>query len=348
MLKPIGGEQVGFVGATVVVEMPGDLRTAVHRVAETQAHAIGVAREVAAVVREEAFGRPVEVTGLEEPEHHREQREGSWIVVGAGDEPEHLDLRLDGRAVVGEHVDPIVLCERGRRAVRASREREAAGTVETPDPLAERAVGAVFERRPPVVERGVGRGELPGVRRLGGGVEVVTWSVEELVEVPAAFEVDERQTERAVGDATRNAHHVVGDAQPRCVRLDAGRDLRREWNEQELSEQHELEHACAKCGVAEAHRLAELVGADGSERLDVDGDTRHRFGHREDHGTLGDSDSAGRRGRGDRRSRDDLHLFGRRRHEERLVGSRQRDRDRVGHVSLQGCCSERVTRIELA
>ena len=95
-----------------VVEVPGELRAAIHRVAEAHGHAIGVAREVAAVVLEEALRRAVEVAGLEQPEDHREQRERGRVVVGARDEPEHLDLRLDGRAVVGEHVDPVVLRER--------------------------------------------------------------------------------------------------------------------------------------------------------------------------------------------------------------------------------------------
>ena len=44
------------------------------------------------------------------------KRERTRIVVGAGDEPEHLDLALDRRAVVGQHVHPVVLGEERRRA----------------------------------------------------------------------------------------------------------------------------------------------------------------------------------------------------------------------------------------
>ena len=58
-----------------VVEVPREHRAAVHGVGEPHGHAIDVAREVAAVVLEEALGRVEEVAGLEQAEHHREERE---------------------------------------------------------------------------------------------------------------------------------------------------------------------------------------------------------------------------------------------------------------------------------
>ena len=88
---------------------------------------------------------------------------------------------------------------------------------------------------------------------------------EEAVEVAAALEVDERETERAVRDAARDPDHVVGNAELPGVLLDPGGDLRRQRHEEQLAEQHELHHARAECRIAEAHRFAELVGGDARE-----------------------------------------------------------------------------------
>src|SRR5437764_5504139 len=99
---------------------------------------------MSAVVAEESTRGPEEVPRLEEPEHHREQRERARVVVGARDEPEHLDLRFDRGAVVREDVDPVVLRQRRRRALRAPGKREPARAVEAPDALTQRALGAVL------------------------------------------------------------------------------------------------------------------------------------------------------------------------------------------------------------
>ena len=200
------------------------------------------------------------------------------VVVGPGDESEHLDLRLDRRAVVGEHVDPVVLREVGRRALRATGEREAARAVEAPHALAERPLGAVLERGPPSVELVVGARGFPRLVECTRRVQVLGRLREHLLEVAAALEVDQREAERPVGDASHHRDHVVADAEPRGVRLDALRDLAGDRDEQHLAEQHDLHHALAERLVPVAERLGELLGTERRHGRHVDG----VFGHRDD------------------------------------------------------------------
>lgn len=87
-------------------------------------------REVAAVVAEEALRGGLDVSRLEESEHHREQCEGGRIVVRARDESEDLDLGLDRGSVVGEHVDEVVLGQEWRSGLRMAGKREAPRAIE--------------------------------------------------------------------------------------------------------------------------------------------------------------------------------------------------------------------------
>ena len=151
--------------AVGVVDVVREHRPAVHGVGEAHRHAVDVAGEVAAVVLEEPLGRVEEVAGLEQAEHHRQQRERLGVVVAARDQAEDLDLGLDRRAVVGEHMDPVVLGEVRRRALGPAGEGEATRPVEAPHALAQRAVRAVLERRPLGVEGVVGVHACPTRRR---------------------------------------------------------------------------------------------------------------------------------------------------------------------------------------
>ena len=74
-----------------------------------------------------------DVARLEEADDLGEQGERVGIVVRPRDEAEHLDLRLDGRSVSGEHVHPVVLGEQRRRAPGFPRKDETARVVELRD-----------------------------------------------------------------------------------------------------------------------------------------------------------------------------------------------------------------------
>ena len=91
-------------------------RTAVHGVGQAQLH-VRTGREVTLGVLEES-GTGLEISRLEQRDDHGQQREGVEVVVGPGDEPEHLDLGLDRRAVVGQDVHPVVLGEHRWRRTR--------------------------------------------------------------------------------------------------------------------------------------------------------------------------------------------------------------------------------------
>ena len=94
--------------------------SAPRRIASATRIAIAVPDAQVAGVGLEQPGAGAQVAGLEQRHHHGQQREGAHVVVGAGDEREDLELGLDRRAVVGEHVHPVVLREQRRgRAGRA-------------------------------------------------------------------------------------------------------------------------------------------------------------------------------------------------------------------------------------
>jgi hypothetical protein len=66
---------------------------------------------------------------------------------------------------------------------------------------------------------------------------------EQLLEVPAALEVDEGEAERAAGDPADDPDHVVADPEPIGVLLDARADLGRDGYEQHLGEQRRAPRA---------------------------------------------------------------------------------------------------------
>ena len=106
-----------------------------------------------------------DVAGLEEPDQRRQPREALRVGIGATDEREDLELALEVRAVVGEHVHEVVL-----REVRRVRRRAFPGSAK-PRPsyishtaAPERPCGQVRERRPPRRELGV---DLRRLERVG-------------------------------------------------------------------------------------------------------------------------------------------------------------------------------------
>ena len=145
---------------------------------------------------------------------------------------------------------------------------------------------------------------------------------EEAVEVAAAFEVDEREAQRAACHAACHAEHVVGHAELPGVLVHPSGDFRRQRNEEHRAQQHQLHHARTEGRIPEAHRFAELVGGDRCDCVDVDGDARHRLDHGPQDGALSGRDPARRRARQTNGSRDHVHLVRRRRHQEHLVGAR--------------------------
>ena len=138
--------------------------------------------------------------------------------------------------------------------------------------------------------------QLPRVGQRARRVEVRRRLGEQLLEVPAALEVDEREPERPVGDAPDDVDHVVADAEPGGVLLDPGRDLGRDRHEQHLGEQHHLDHPRAERRIAVAQADRELVGADGLDLGDVDREAGHRLDVRVEHRELHRGQAARRRG----------------------------------------------------
>ena len=141
--EPVDAQQVGTTAVRAAQ------RAAAHRVGEPDRHAL--VREVTAVVLEQP-GAARQVAGLEQADHHREQRERARIVVGARDEREHLDLALDRRAVVGEHVHPVVLREQRRRAPGPAGERRSPARRRTSRPR-DRACRREGRAAPPTAAR---------------------------------------------------------------------------------------------------------------------------------------------------------------------------------------------------
>ena len=135
--EPVVAQKVGLGTSVVGVEERGQRSAALHRVGEPRGHGFGVGGEMAAVEAEEALRCGFDVSGLEQAEDHREQRERGRIVVGTRDEAEHLDLALDGGAVVRDHVDEVVLSQERWRGLRMTGEREAARPVEAMHALTE-------------------------------------------------------------------------------------------------------------------------------------------------------------------------------------------------------------------
>src|SRR5260370_36386300 len=150
-------------------------------------------RKVAAVVLEETHAR-CRIARLEEADDLREQGEGAWVIVGADDEPEHLDLGFDGRAVVGEHVDPIVLREQWWGAPRSAGKHEPSGVVKLHDFPAERPLGQVSEGLPPFGELLVTNDFLPRVVERLGRVAGPAAACASGVPAAAPFAADARET----------------------------------------------------------------------------------------------------------------------------------------------------------
>ena len=147
-------------------------RAAPHGVGDPDGHA-RAGGEVAQVGLEQA-GAGAQVAGLEQRHHHGQQRERPHVVVGPGDEGEHLELALDGGAVVGQHVHPVVLGQQRRGRSRAAREGEAAGPVQ----LATRRRPSVPSgRSPSAAHRGRQRRVVDATAPRPPASSVEVWSV---------------------------------------------------------------------------------------------------------------------------------------------------------------------------
>ena len=150
-------------------------------------------------------------------------------------------------------------------------------------------------------------------------MEGVGRPLHQLVEVAAALEVDEVETERTVGDAAHDLQHVVAHAEVRAVLLDARAHRRRDRHEQHLREQHRLEHAGAERRVTPRKRFRVFPRSDRLEVREIDGDAGHRLGEGLEHRSLHGGEPLGRGRRTGHAARDDLHLVGGRRDEVDVV-----------------------------
>ena len=124
------------------------------------------------------------------------------VVVGSGDEGEHLDLGFDGGSVVGQHMYPIVLGQQWWRRAGQAREHETPCLVELPHPPAQRPVGKALESRPSVGQNRVGHGEIPGGLQLGRDVQRLGVLGVPGGGVTIALEVDRGEAEGALGELT--------------------------------------------------------------------------------------------------------------------------------------------------
>src|SRR6185436_12456893 len=98
------------------------------------------------VAVEEARAR--DVARLEEAGQRGQPREALGVGIRPPDEREDLELALEVRAVVGDHVHEVVLRKVRGRAAGCPGQREAAAVVHLPYQAAERILREVLERGP--------------------------------------------------------------------------------------------------------------------------------------------------------------------------------------------------------
>ena len=177
------------------------------------------------------------------------------VVVGPGDEAEHLDLRFDRRAVVGQHVHPVVLGEHRRSRARRAREGKAAGLVHLPHLAAERVGREVLERAPlrrhllVVLAEGPGRTER--VRRVHGsrrrlGVPPAL--------VPVAREVHRRQPQRPGRELLGHIDHAVSNTELGRGAGDVAHHVLGDGSAHQRAEEHGLHHAGAELEITPGKR----------------------------------------------------------------------------------------------
>ena len=106
------------------------------RVGESLGHAGRLDVALLDIAIEEAG--PSDVSRLEQSHERREPREAFRIGIGTADEREDLELALEVRAVVSEHVHEVVLREVLGCTAGGTGEREAAADVHLPDRMSER------------------------------------------------------------------------------------------------------------------------------------------------------------------------------------------------------------------
>jgi hypothetical protein len=238
-----------------------------------------------AAVGFEQAGAAGQVAGLEETDHHGEQREAARIGDGPGNQAEHLDLGLDRRAVVGQHVDPVVLAEVGRGAARHAGEDEAPCPVEVEHPTAERSFAARLERGPSSEEGGVVHVQLPrGVERPPGVERVVP--VLAGTPVAVALEVDERQAEIARGAILGDVDHRVVDAEELGDSGDPVGHVGRDRHEDQLAEQDHLQDPGPELQVPPAQLGGEVVRRQRFDGSRIDREPGHRVRDRRDEDLL--------------------------------------------------------------
>ncbi len=185
-------------------------------------------------------------------------------------------------AVVGQHVDPVVLGEQRRRRAGEAREREAAGRVELPHAAAERAGRQVTERGPPRGQLGVVARHRPRVGRARGRGALRVRSWRPPVRVAVAVEVDRRQAGVAVGQLVGDVQHAVVDAEGPGVGDDAVGDGHRQRTLHQRHQHHHLHDAHPERLVAPGQRGGQLGGLDRAVVGHVDRVAGHRLEHRRD------------------------------------------------------------------
>ena len=223
------------------------------------------------VAVEEPGGR--DVAGLEEPDQRREPREALRVGIGAPDEREHLELALEVRAVVGEHVHEVVLREVLGAPPGDPGELEAAAVVHVPDRsaracprgssanAAHRAAssGSTLRR----ARTATGASRCARRSRLAVGLP-------DVLDEAVALQVHPRQPVRALRVAAGDPHEVVLHAERLGVLRDAVRDHDRDRSQHELAEHHVMDDPLAVVEVAPGQHVGELVGPERLERAVVD------------------------------------------------------------------------------
>jgi len=109
-------------------------------------------------------------------------------------------------------------------------------------------------------------------------MQMIGRAIEQVLEVPTAFEVDECEAHRSVRHLPCDAHDVVTHAEALGVALHLRGDLGREWDEEQLGQKHQLDDPGPELVVAKPQGVGELVRAEWLDVGDVDDKTGHRRG----------------------------------------------------------------------
>ena len=141
-------------------------------------------------------------------------------------------------------MDPVVLCQQGRRGAGQTREDEAASLVQLPHLAPDGIRGQVLERGPLGRQRRIGVGERPGVVQHPAGVDgrrgllLVPGS---LVAVP--LEVVHGEVERPRREVARHVDHALVDAELPGEVGDVLGDVVRDGVTHQRAQQHHLHRA---------------------------------------------------------------------------------------------------------